>query len=42
MNKKNKPTTLGNNLHTAGQIASAVGIVLATIGTIILLIKRGE
>jgi hypothetical protein len=37
-----KPKTLGDNLQTAGQVASAVGIVLATIGAIILLLKRGS
>lgn len=42
MSKKNKPRTFGNNLQTAGKVVSAVGIILATIGGIILLVKRSR
>jgi len=42
MSRKSKPRTFGNNLQTAGKVVSAVGVVLATIGAIILLVKRGS
>lgn len=40
--QRGKGLALGDGMHTAGQIATAVGVILATIGTIILLLKGGE
>ena len=42
MSRKSKPKTLGNNLQTAGKVVSAVGVVLATIGIIVLLLRGGK
>lgn len=40
--QRGKGLALSDKMQVAGQVATAVGVILATVGAIILLLKGGE